>query len=92
MPEPNLNPPSMIEYYGSEYGCSGTNMGICYWTDLELAQRYCQLWTICKTIYETDQIPPATTGNPVYWAMSDTGSASGFKGGLLWRRKCLLGL
>ena len=80
-------PPDILEYSGTNYGCNSPDVGICYWTSLEVAQRYCQMWSDCEGLYETDQVPPATTGSPIFWAMKGIGSSYGYEGGVHWTMK-----
>ena len=80
-------PPDILEYSGTNYGCNSPDIGICYWTSLEVAQRYCQMWSDCEGLYETDQVSPATTGSPIFWAMKGIGSSYGYQGGVHWTMK-----
>ena len=58
----------LTDHEGQDHDCE-TRYGMCYWANLDVAQQQCSTWGSCGAIYETDVYPPATQGNPVFWAL-----------------------
>ena len=76
---------STIYYNGTDHGCTISH-DQCYWKERKYAQGKCAEWEECKFIYESDKHPPATSGNPIYWARGDAETITE-EGAVLWKQQ-----